>query len=70
MRNFDIGPNVTLISNKLQGVSTVRKHGPSVTTVFMLFCFCYTFWFLWRAETCKGKGKGQPKTGNEGPKRE
>ena len=34
--NFDIGPNLILISNKVQGVSTARTHGPSVTTVFML----------------------------------
>jgi hypothetical protein len=70
MRNFDIGPNVILISNKVQGVSTARKHGPSVTTVFMLFCFCYMFRFLWRDETRKGKGKGHRKTGHEGPKGE
>jgi hypothetical protein len=68
MRNFDIGPNVTLISNKVQGVSTETKHGLSVTTVFTLFYSCHTFRFLWRAETCKGKGKGYPKTGHEGPK--
>jgi len=68
-RNFDIGPNVTFVSNKVQGVSTARKNGPSVTTVVLLFRFCYMFRFLWTAETCKGKGKGHPKTDHGTPKR-
>jgi hypothetical protein len=56
-RNFDISLNVTLTSNKVQGVSTARKLSPSVTTVFIYFVSATCFDFFVELKLLKVQGK-------------